>query len=94
MLLKQFGREYKTELKKSFTDYKHKFNPLTAKLFNLNSPPIEGVSRWRDPQLQVSENYSDLTKWRLTLFKSCWLMSHFIVNIFKMWNAEYMRTGG
>ena len=39
----------------------------------------------RDPQLQVSENYSDLTKWRSTLFKSCWLMSHFIFNIFKMW---------
>ena len=61
------------------------FNPLTAKLFNLNFHPLKVVSRWRDPQLQVSENYSDLTKWRLTLFKSCWLMSHFICNIFKMW---------
>ena len=39
-------------------------NPLTAKLFNLNFHPLEVVSRWRDPQLQVSENYSDLTKWR------------------------------
>ena len=38
-------------------------NPLTAKLFNLNFHPHEVVSRWRDPQLQVSENYSDLTKW-------------------------------
>ena len=37
-------------------------NPLTAKLFNLNFHPLEVVSRWRDPQLQVSENYSDLTK--------------------------------
>ena len=37
------------------------FNPLTAKLFNLNFHPLEVVSRWRDPQLQVSENYSDLT---------------------------------
>ena len=36
-------------------------NPLTAKLFNLNFYPLEVVSRWRDPQLQVSENYSDLT---------------------------------
>ena len=35
-------------------------NPLTAKLFNLNFHPLEVVSR--DPQLQVSENYSDLTK--------------------------------
>ena len=38
------------------------FNPLTAKLFNLNFRPLEVVSRCRDPQLQVSENYSDLTK--------------------------------
>ena len=58
-------------------------NPLTAKLLNLNFHPLEVVSRWRDPQLQVSENYSDLTKWRSTLFKSCCLMSHFIFNIFK-----------
>ena len=58
--------------------------PLTAKLFNLNFHLLEVVSRWRDPQLQVSENYSDLTNWRSTLFKSCWLMSHFIFNIFKM----------
>ena len=61
------------------------FNPLTAKLFNLNFHQPEVVSRWRDPQLQVSENYSDLTNWRLTLFKSCRLMSHFIFNIFKRW---------
>ena len=59
-------------------------NPLTAKLFNLNFHPLEVVSRWRDPQLQVSENYSDLTKWRSTLFQSCWLMSHFIFIIFKI----------
>ena len=37
-------------------------NPLTAKLFNLNFHSLEVVSRWRDPQLQVSENYSDLAK--------------------------------
>ena len=36
------------------------FNPLPAKLFNLNFHTLEVVSRWRDPQLQVSENYSDL----------------------------------
>ena len=46
-------------------------NPLTAKLFNLNFHPLEVVSRRRDPQLQVSENYSDLTKWRSTFFKYC-----------------------
>ena len=60
-------------------------NPFTAKLINLNLHPLEVVSRWRDPQLQVSENYSDLTKWRSTLFKSCWLMSHFLVNMFWKW---------
>ena len=37
-------------------------NPLTAQIFNWNFHPLEVVSRWRDPQLQVSENYSDLTK--------------------------------
>ena len=60
-------------------------NPLDAKLFNFNFYPLEVVSRWREPQLHMSENYSDLTKWRSTYFKSCWLMSHFIFNIFKMW---------
>ena len=63
------------------------FNPLTAKLFNLNFHPLEIVSRWRDPQLQVSENYSDLTKWRSTVFKYCWLMWYFIFMffMFKRW---------
>ena len=37
-------------------------NPLTAKLLNLNFHPLEVVSRWRDLQLQVSENYSVLKK--------------------------------
>ena len=60
-------------------------NSLTAKLFNLNFHPLEVVSRWRDPQLQVSENYSDVTIWRSTFFKYCWLMSHFIFNMFKRW---------
>ena len=69
----------------SLCDALYIFNLLTAKLFNLNFHPLEVVSRWRDPQLQVSENYSDLTKWRSTLFKSYWLVSHFILNIFEMW---------
>ena len=37
-----------------------RFNPLAAKLFNLNFHPLEVVSRCRDPQLQVSENYSKM----------------------------------
>ena len=61
------------------------FNPLTAKIFSLNFHPLEVVSRWRDPQLQVSENYSDLTKWRSTVLKYCWLMSYFIFTMFKKW---------
>ena len=40
-------------------------NPLSTKVFNLNFHPLEVVSRLRDPQLQVSENYSYLTKCRL-----------------------------
>ena len=47
-------------------------NPLTSELLNFNFHPLEVVSRWRDPQLQVSENYSDLTKLRSTVFKYCW----------------------
>ena len=60
-------------------------NPLPAKLFNLNFHPLEVVCRWRDSQLQVSENYSNLTKSRSTVFKYCWLMSLFIFNMFKRW---------
>ena len=35
-------------------------NPLTAKLFNSNFHLLEVVSRWREPQLQVSEKITDL----------------------------------
>ena len=45
-----------------YTKVYQRFNPLTAKLLNWNFHSLEFVSRWRDPQLQVSENYSDLTK--------------------------------
>ena len=66
------------------------FNPFIAKLFNWNFHPLKVVFCWRDPQLQVSENWSDLTKWRSTLFKSCWLMSHVIFNIFKHVKRWYL----
>ena len=60
-------------------------NPLTAKLFNWNFHPLEVVSHWRDPQLQVSENF---TKCRLTIFlSSCWFLSLYIFNLFKSWYA-------
>ena len=35
-------------------------NPYSHELFNLNFYPLEAVDRYRDPQLQVEENYSDL----------------------------------
>ena len=43
-------------------------NPLAVKLFNLNFHPLEVVSRWRDPQRQVSENYSDLTEMEVNCY--------------------------
>ena len=59
---------------------------LTAELFNWNFHPLEVVSRSRDPQLQLSENYSDLRQWRSTIFKSRYLVSRLIFNIlFKRW---------
>ena len=56
--------EKKPLVSMGYTKIFHRFNPITATLFNLNFHPLE-----------VSENYSYLTKWRSTLFKSCWLMS-------------------
>ena len=54
-------------------------NPLTAEIFNMNFHPLEVVSRWRDPQLQVSENYSDLTKWWLgQLFSNLASLGHIL----------------
>ena len=32
-------------------------NPLTSTFFNLNFHQLDFVSRWRDPQIQVTENY-------------------------------------
>ena len=62
------------EIKSLFGDvelcFEASLNPLTAKLFTLNFHPHKVVSRWRDPQLQVNENYSDLTKWRSIILKS------------------------
>ena len=41
--------------------------------------PLEVVSRWRDPQLQVGENYSDLSNLRRIILKSCWSESKFSI---------------
>ena len=38
-----------------------RFNPYPAKLIYLNFQPLEVVSRYRDPQTQVVENYQTFT---------------------------------
>ena len=45
-----------------------KVDLLIAKCFNLHFHSLEVVSRWRDPQLQVSENYIDFSIWRPRIF--------------------------
>ena len=42
-------------------------NPYPAKLIYLNFQPLEAVSRYRDPQLQVGENYWYLLNFIQTL---------------------------
>ena len=37
-----------------------RFNPYPAKLTYFNFHPLEVVSRYRDPQLQLDENYAYL----------------------------------
>ena len=66
------------------------FNLFNRQIIKSDIHPLEVVFRWRDPQLQASENYSDLTKWgSINVFKYCWLMSHFISNMFKRWYLMY-----
>ena len=43
-------------------------NPYPAKVNNFNFQPLEVVSRYRDPQLQVAENYCYL----FTLTPNMW----------------------
>ena len=65
-------------------------NPLAATLFNWNFHPLEFVSRWRDPQLQVSENYSDFTKKEVTYFQILLIDLIFIDLIFNMFKRWYV----
>ena len=58
-------------------------NPFLAKLSHLNFHPLEVVSRYRDPQLQVEENYSYLFNLRpkhFQIFNS--FRPEFIIAIF------------
>ena len=44
------------------------YKTVREKKINAFRPnPLGWRWRWRDPQLQGSENYSDLTKWRSTV---------------------------
>ena len=45
-------------------------NPCPAKLIYLDFHPLEVVSRYRDPQPQVVENYSYLFNLRPNIYKS------------------------
>ena len=46
------------------------FNPFPAKLIYLNFQQLKVVSRYRDPQLQVAENYSYLFNLSTDICKS------------------------
>ena len=45
------------------------FNPCAAEYIYLNFLPLEAVSRYRDPQPQVLENYLYLVFFRPSLYK-------------------------
>ena len=55
-------------------------NPFPAKSIYLNFHPLEAVSRYRDPQLQVGENYSYLFNLSTNICKSWCLNMNFITN--------------
>ena len=48
----------------------HNINPYPPKLNYLNFQPLEVVSRYRDPQIQVAENYSYLFNMGTNICKS------------------------
>ena len=52
-----------------YTKVFQRINPLTAKSFNLNFHSHEVVSRWRDPQLQVSEKSFRFDKMEVNCFQ-------------------------
>ena len=68
--------------RKQLTINKHMFNnPYPAKLDYLNFHPLEVVSRYRGPPLQVAENYSYLFNLWFILCKSWCLNIYFVPNI-------------
>ena len=55
-------------------------NPYPAKLIYFNFHPLEVVSRYRDPQLKVGENYWYLNNLGINVCKSWCLYAHLIPN--------------
>ena len=58
----------------SFDDHE----PKVIRLSYLNFHPLEAVARYRDPQLQVGENYSYLFNFSSNIYRSWCLSTHFI----------------
>ena len=57
-----------------------KVNHYPAKVIYLNIQPLEVVSRYRDPQPLVGENYVYLFNLRPNIYKSWCLNTKFILN--------------
>ena len=60
-------------------------DPWSAILYNLNFHPLDVVSRYRDPQLQVGENDSCLFNLGHNICKSWCLYTHFIPQYLIFW---------
>ena len=60
--------------------YFHLNLKAVARLCNLNFHPLEVVSRYRDPQLQVGENYSYLFSLGAHICKTWCFNTHFVPN--------------
>ena len=63
-------------------------NPYPAKVIYLNFHSHEVVSRYRDPQPHVSENYSYLFNMGPNIYQSWCLNSNFIPNIFQCYQRD------
>ena len=67
-----------------YSEMSHITNSHSAKFNNYNFHPLEAVSRYRDPQVQVGENYSYWFILRPNICKSCCLNTLFVPNNFDL----------
>ena len=51
-------------------------SPWSTKLNNLNFYPLEVVTRYREPQLQVGENYANLYNLNQNIYQSIFFIAH------------------